>query len=321
MAGAIATGLHEGSRSEYLAQYVFSMFGTSVPVLHQEDHGIDLFCSLTERKGRRSWPVAYYSVQVKSTTDPWLLEGPDSVQWLLRYPAPLFLCTVDKSAARLLVYQLTARFQAAVLTDLPARLALVPGQPGDGKAAVGWDREGNLGLGAPILDFTISDLLDDGRFELFSEILRFWVLNDMDNLRRQQMGARLASGPGRYATNKIPPRGQGTFFMVVIPPEDRATAEAATADHLGWLAHVMLTDGDRLGALLAALLLRHLALRADSRTPGKYIFEDLYMGLRAGGRLDAATGTAATDYVAAPIDKLLAQLKAACEGRTDGQTS
>ena len=35
----------------------------------------------------------------------------------------------------------------------------------------------------------------------------------------------------------------------------------------------------------------------------------------------AATGTAATDYVAAPIDKLLAQLKAACEGRTDGQTS
>jgi hypothetical protein len=78
--GAIAAGLHEGSRSEYLAQYVFSMFGTSVPVLHQEDHGIDLFCSLTERKGRRAWPVAYYSVQVKSIGDPWLFEGADSVQ-------------------------------------------------------------------------------------------------------------------------------------------------------------------------------------------------------------------------------------------------
>ena len=132
MAGAIAAGLHEGSRSEYLAQYVFSMFGTSVPVLHQEDHGIDLFCSLTERKGQRAWPVAYYSVQVKSTADPWLFEGADSVQWLLRYPAPLLLCVVDKSSARLRLYQLTARFQAAVLTDLPARLALVPGQPGDG---------------------------------------------------------------------------------------------------------------------------------------------------------------------------------------------
>jgi hypothetical protein len=57
---------------------VFSVFGTSVPVLHQEDHGIDLLCSLTERKGRRAWPVAYYSVQVKSTGDPWLFEGADS---------------------------------------------------------------------------------------------------------------------------------------------------------------------------------------------------------------------------------------------------
>ena len=83
----------------------------------------------------------------------------------------------------------------------------------------------------------------------------------------------------------------------------------------------MLTDGDRLGALLTALLLRHLALRADSRTPDKYVFEDLYMALRAGGHLEAATSTAVTDYAAAPIDKLLAELKAACEGNTDGQTS
>jgi len=319
--GAIATGLHEGSRSEYLAQYVLSMFGTSVPVPHPEDHGIDLFCSLMERKGKRSWPVGYYSVQVKSTIDPWLFKDSDSVQWLLRYPAPLFLCTVDKSTARLRMYQLTARFRAAVLTEPPARLALVPGHPGDGKAAEGWDREGNLALGAPILDFSIGDLLDDERFALFSQILRFWVLNDTDNIRRQQMGARVASGPNAYATNEIPTRGEHTSFMVVIPPEARVSAEAATADHLGWLADVMLTDGDRLGALLAGLLLRHLDLRADSGIPGKRIFDDLYMGLRAGGHLEAVTSTAATDYAAAPIDKLLAGLKAACEGNDGGQTS
>ena len=191
MAGAIAAGLHEGSRSEYLAQYVFSMFGTSVPVLHQEDHGIDLFCSLTERKGRRAWPVAYYSVQVKSTGEPWLFDGADSVQWLLRYPAPLLLCIVDKSAARLRVYQLTARFQATVLTDLPARLALAPGQPGDGRVRIGWDADGKLALGAPVLEFTISELLDDERFSLIGGILRFWILNDMDNIR----ASRWVPGP------------------------------------------------------------------------------------------------------------------------------
>ena len=42
----------------------------------------------------------------------------------------------------------------------------------------------------------------------------------------------------------------------------RTAAEATAADHLDWLARVMLTDGDQLGALLAALLLRHLIPKA-----------------------------------------------------------
>jgi hypothetical protein len=58
--GSIATNLHEGSRSEYLAQYVFSSFGTAVPVPHQEDTGLDIYCTLLERDGPRAWPRAYY---------------------------------------------------------------------------------------------------------------------------------------------------------------------------------------------------------------------------------------------------------------------
>jgi len=30
MTGSLATGFHEGSRSEYLAQFVFSSFGTAI---------------------------------------------------------------------------------------------------------------------------------------------------------------------------------------------------------------------------------------------------------------------------------------------------
>lgn len=70
--GSIATNLREGSRSEYLAQYVFSSFGTAVPVPHQEDTGLDIYCTLLERDGPRAWPRAYYSVQVKSTMEPWI---------------------------------------------------------------------------------------------------------------------------------------------------------------------------------------------------------------------------------------------------------
>src|SRR2546423_7520370 len=85
MVGAIAANLHEGSRSEYLAQYVFASFGTAVSVPHHEDSGIDLYCTLTERIGSRAWPRAYFSVQVKSTMDSWVLDGNDSVRWLVEH--------------------------------------------------------------------------------------------------------------------------------------------------------------------------------------------------------------------------------------------
>jgi hypothetical protein len=62
--GAVAANLHEGSRSEYLAQYVFASFGTAVSVPHHEDAGIDLYCTLTERVGKLAWPRHYFTVQV-----------------------------------------------------------------------------------------------------------------------------------------------------------------------------------------------------------------------------------------------------------------
>jgi len=45
--GAVAANLYQGIRSEYLAQYVFSLFGTVTRVPNEEDHGVDLFCTLT----------------------------------------------------------------------------------------------------------------------------------------------------------------------------------------------------------------------------------------------------------------------------------
>jgi hypothetical protein len=110
MVAAMATNLHEGSRSEYLAQYIFASFGTSVPVPHQEDTGVDLYCTLTERIGLRAWPRAYSAVQVKSSMDSWVLHGAESVRWLVEHPLPLFLCVVDKSVAHIRVYHTSPRF-------------------------------------------------------------------------------------------------------------------------------------------------------------------------------------------------------------------
>ena len=74
--GAVAANLYQGIRSEYLAQYVFSMFGTVTRVPNEEDHGVDLVCTLTRRAGGRAEPFAYYSVQVKSAPGDWSSAAP-----------------------------------------------------------------------------------------------------------------------------------------------------------------------------------------------------------------------------------------------------
>ncbi len=97
--GAVAANLYQGSRSEYLAQYVFSMFGTAALVPHEADYGLDLFCTRTRTDRGRAEPYAYYAVQVKSTPDPWVFDGLGSVKWILEYPAPLLFCVVEKNVA------------------------------------------------------------------------------------------------------------------------------------------------------------------------------------------------------------------------------
>ena len=100
--GSLPINFRGGNRSEYLAQFVFSAFGTAIPVPHQEDTGLDIYCTLLQQEGRRAWPRAYYSVQVKSTMDPWEFNGRNSVRWFIEHPLPIFLCIVQKAEAKIL---------------------------------------------------------------------------------------------------------------------------------------------------------------------------------------------------------------------------
>src|SRR6266567_2016115 len=101
MPGAVGYGWHEGSRSEYLAQYAFGSWGTAVAIPHQEDHGIDLTCTLMERVGKRFLARSPYTVQVKSNLDPVVFKDREAVRWVIEHPLPLFLCVVNKAEARL----------------------------------------------------------------------------------------------------------------------------------------------------------------------------------------------------------------------------
>src|SRR5689334_15426081 len=110
MIGAYAANPHEGSRSEILADYLFSSWGTVTPVRRQDDYGIDLYCTLSDRIGQRAVVSDYFVIQVKSGTDPWIFDHTESVKWLVEYPTPLFLACVDKKNGILRVYHVTPRF-------------------------------------------------------------------------------------------------------------------------------------------------------------------------------------------------------------------
>src|SRR5712692_7671116 len=103
--GSVAPNFHEGTRSEYLAQYVFSAFGTSIPVPHPEDSGIDLYCTLGERIGNRLHVQNYYFVQVKSEREAIEYNGQKSIEWLLAHKYPLLICIVDKKTNMIEIYQ------------------------------------------------------------------------------------------------------------------------------------------------------------------------------------------------------------------------
>jgi hypothetical protein len=252
--GAIAANLHEGSRSEYLAQYVFASFGTASPVPHQEDNGIDLYCSLTETIGRRSWPRAYFSVQVKSRMTAWNFEGHQSVKWLLEHPLPFFLCVVDKSSARLRVYQTLARFSIWSLPPFPKRVRLVPDDSHAGRHSPLTGGQVHS-LSAPILDFTIQQLLNKDFHRKAWDILKFWCAADLANLDRIRAGLHTFTMPYEYHTNGKASGGWVTQEQTSVENLDPALSRIR--ESVDWLSSQLFARGDLRGAARCAIFLRH----------------------------------------------------------------
>lgn len=300
-AGSLAANLHEGSRSEYLAQFVFSSFGTSIPVPHQEDTGLDLYCTLLERVGQRAWPRAYYSVQVKSTMDPWIFGSPESVRWLIEHPLPIFLCVVQKSEARIFVYHTSPRFAAWVLPSLPSRLELVPGT--DTKAqTVGWETGNRFSLAAPILNFTIQEILDTGFRKQVKGVLRHWIDYDIENLFRIRSGIQRFWVPADYETNSTVVKGicgqGGNFHNDNLP-----LALSRLKELFGLVATHYYRKNDLQTAAIYAMALRHLEPEGWTPTPFNH---DVHLH---GAINRAFIDLPGPDYAFKACDALLNQVK------------
>jgi hypothetical protein len=253
--GSYAANFHEGSRSEYLAQYVFASFGTAISVPQQEDTGIDLQCTLTERVGRRAWPRYHYSVQVKSTMSAWRFDSPESVRWLVEHPLPLFLCVVDKSTARLRLYHTLPRFFVWATGTLTDSLELVPENDFHGKSTQ-WSDGTKFSLSAPIIDRTIIELMDDSIWEEVRSVIEFWLKIEQRNREMFTMNVPVFSMPDGYETNTT--NFTGTVFQGDALPHRVDNVRAPLGKILEWLIQAYSYKHDLRGTARVALLLRYL---------------------------------------------------------------
>lgn len=259
MAGSVTTNFHEGSRTEYLAQYIFASFGTAIAVPHQEDSGVDIYCTLTEKIGKRSWPQAYFAVQVKSNMDSWIFDSPKSIQWLVEYPLPLFLCVIDKKKAHVRIYHTSPRFYVWATPPLPDRIELTP--TGDAKGfCTHWSADNNFSL-SPVIDVSLQELLQDKVHKKIRTVLTYWIGIDSANLQRLKMGIHEFQMPYTYSANEE--GGGGMVFQGTNRPPSLEIVRdnvKALASYYAFQAR----ESDFNGAVRCAMLLRQLFKDDDS---------------------------------------------------------
>ncbi len=296
--GSIAANFHEGSRSEYLAQYIFSAFGTAIPVPHQEDTGLDIYCTLLERVGRRSWPRAHYSVQVKSTMDPWIFDGVEAVRWLIEHPLPIFLCVVNKADARFLIYQTTPRFAAWILPLHKSRLKLIPGIETKAQSIqTSWGEGSSYELRAPILNFTIKDALDDSFREQIAAVLKWWIDFEMENIFRIRCGNHHFRVPYQYETNRTDIGGGMSEFGGPFSESSVLRAKEVITELIGHLTTHCANHGKLASAAIYAAALRQLA---PTDKPGEFAVHNSLLHAALNGRFGMSPPT----YLHQAVDSL-----------------
>ena len=107
--------------------------------------------------------------------------------------------------------------------------------------------------------------------------------------------------------------GFGTFSMTVVPPEVQERAAKTAAEHLDWHGQAMLANGDRTGALLAALMVRHLVPDEDRERLLGFSPAALY-GQVGGIARQASPDVADIGSLLAPFDAILSEMDRRTQG-------
>jgi len=216
--GSLAHNFHQGARSEYLAQYVLSAFGTAIPVPRPEDTGIDLYCAIGREMGKRLLIEHYYIVQIKSDKKDIIYTPEDSTKWILSQKYPFIICIVDKKKGLIELYQtiqLARLFPEENIRKLIIRFSNVK----DGEFVKQKEDEVTLLTDKPILKIKTHDVEKRDLLLKYKQILKSWIELDQENINRKNAGINAVIFPSKIITNSqiVQERKlEGNFFKHII---------------------------------------------------------------------------------------------------------
>lgn len=195
--GIITYNFREGFRSEYLAHYVFSAFGPSIPVLREDDFGIDILCNTAKRVGVMMTIKGSYGVQIKSTDTEFAFKGKAFKEWLKSLEFPLILADVSKSEARIKIYSTWKLNYFLISGGDPEEIRFI-----EEKHGVLNSNTEYVEIGSPILEFDVMELGDKSKRDKYHKILDEWIELDRENYKWRKAYIPYVFGYVKYKTNE-----------------------------------------------------------------------------------------------------------------------
>ncbi len=265
MSGKRLGSFRSGDRSEYFAAFGLSRVAFIDPVPRQEDFGVlDFVCILASEDGGQVYPESAFFVQVKSSTEPIVLDR-DAIRWITHHmDQPLLICVADKAAERLTLYSCARIWTALFLRPEAAEMTLLlEGDPPSQNPELSEDESGarfRLHLGAPILSMTLSEI--ERAPAAAHAVLKPWLQLDSQNIARRRMGRIAASCFAEWATNVPPTSSYETryyFFGAYFQPAEKELAPVLTA-----LAHNYRHAGDKAKCEALSAFLKTIKEQLDS---------------------------------------------------------
>lgn len=175
-------------------------------VPRHEDVGHDLLCTVSEREGHLLRAGPFFTVQVKSNTDPLVFEKPHEIEWIRNQENPFFICVANRGDLAIEMFS-TWNMLNGILYRKTRRIELVPGDPdADYEPVITREDRSNqlVPLGRPVIRMSMQDAVNEERAQALGDIVTEWVVIDRENIVNRRAGMHWVVGPTNHETNGLP---------------------------------------------------------------------------------------------------------------------